>query len=439
VKDEYHPKQANILSRSLVGQNSILVCGRGFGKSICGRGLVYLNAVNYQGVLPPQGKTKFYNVIAMPALPQAKKIHWEPLYYLFTETPLANLVRSINRSECIINLKGDRPGIILTGLNDDNGDKVRGLSIPKLVIDEFQDVKPGIWSSLKPAVDRCSGSALVCGTPKGKGTYFHKFCKEMIQLGWKYYNYGTADNPYLPNIEKILEEAQKGLTKREYNCEYLASWEDFPGQIYDCLEEDNIILEEDNIIDDSGVMTKELDSYVMGIDWGDINPAIAIVGLKDFPYKYYLVDFWEGNPDGSNNSIVFDELKRIASEYAEKYNIHSVYPDVFQPGNIDFISEFAMTPGLNNIVEPQSEDYQKMRSLQVMPSMAMLNRLFKQKRFFISSKIEHQFRAIVRKRDRWSGAYTDELDKSSRRHINDACRYAVANIENTLNLMYGYQ
>ena len=397
--------------------------------SITGRGLVYLSALSYNGILPPQSKTKLYNVIAMPHLNQAKRIHWEPLEYLFQETPLRQLVKSINRSEGIIQLVGNRPGILLAGLNDDDGNKIRGLSIPRLFLDEFQDMKPTIWAAIKPAVDRCLGATLVCGTPKGKGTHFYKFIKSMIKENWNYYHYFTQDNPYLPNVQEMLRQAKTALTEREYRSEYFASWEEFPGQIFDSLTEDCVL--------SLSEMPSYLDTVVMGIDWGDVNPAIAIVGIKDFPYKYYLIDHWEGNPDGGNQTIVFDDFLNKALELAEKYQIHSVYPDVFQPGNKNYIYEFRKYPRLSNIVEPDSDDYSNMRELKVMPSLAQLNRLFHQKRFFIKDSIEDQFRSIIRKQDKATGQFLDELDKSGKKHICDATRYAISNIETTINILYG--
>ncbi len=433
IIDKYHPTQGNIVRRGLAGQNSLLVCGRGYGKSISGRGIVFLNAVNYNGMIPPRGKTKLYNVIAMPHLNQAKKIHWQPLEYLFTETDLSRLVKNINRSEGTIDLIGDRPGIALAGLNDDGGNKIRGWSIPRLMLDEMQDIKPGIWASIKPAVDRCLGSVFVSGTPKGKGTYFHRFCREMIEMKWRYYHYFTKDNPFLPDIDRVLLEAKKGLTDREFRSEYEASWEDFPGQIFDKLDKHHILPPES--------ISTDFEFIVLGVDWGDINPALSVVGIRGLPYEYHLIDYWEGNPESTSNSVMFDDFKNKAGELCDRYNIHSTYPDVFQPGNVNFIYEFAKSDwaGMRNIVDPGSSDYIRMRSLRVMPSLAMMNRLFSQDRLFIHAGVEDQFRSIVRKRDKNTEFFIDEVDKSSSRmHICDSSRYCIANIETTMSIYYGY-
>ncbi|QVQ57008.1 terminase large subunit [Anabaena phage Elbi] len=434
IVDSYHPKQGNIVARGIAGtQNSILVCGRGFGKSIAGRGIIYTTAIDYRGMIPPQGKTKLFNVIAMPHLNQAKKIHWSPLEYLFTETDLSRLVKNINRSEGTIELIGSLPGIALAGLNDDNGNKIRGWSIPRLVIDEMQDVKPGIWASIKPAVDRCLGRVFVSGTPKGKGTPFHRFCKDMTAQGWKYYHYFTEHNPFLPDIDRVLAEARQALTEREFNAEYRASWEDFPGQIFDQLQPHHVLPPES--------LPNSFDSIVMGIDWGDIHPAIAIVGIRDFPYKYYLIDFWQGNPYDTSNSISMDLFIKTCGEYCDKYGVHSTYPDVFQPGNINNIYEFRNSEwgGMRNIVDPDSGDYQRMRTLRVMPSLSLMNRLFSKDRLFIHKDIEDQFRSIVRKQDKISGQFIDEVDKQQgKHHIIDGARYCIANIENAMQIFYGF-
>jgi hypothetical protein len=436
IVDRYHPKQGNIAARGIAGtQNSILVCGRGFGKSICGRGIIYTTAIDYKGMRPPRSKAKMYNVIAMPFLNQAKKIHWSPLEYLFNETELSRLVKNINRAEGTIDLIGDLPGIALAGLNDDGGNKIRGWAVPRIVIDEAQDVSNlnGIWASIKPAVDRCLGSVFMSGTPKGKGTMFHRFCKEMIGQNWKYYHYHTKDNPFLPDIDRVLAEARAMLTDREYRAEYQASWEDFPGQIFDKLDKHHVLPPES--------FPTQFDNVVMGIDWGDIHPAVAIVGIKDFPYKYYVIDYWEGNPQDTHVSVLFDDFKRKCGELCDRYGVHSTYPDVFQPGNINYIYEFLNSDwgGMRNIVVPHSNDYIRMRSLKVMPSLSVMNRLFSQDRLFIHKGLEDQFRAIVRKQDKISGTFIDEVDKNQgKHHLIDCVRYSVNNIEASMQIYYGF-
>lgn len=370
----------------------------------------------------------------MPTFNQCKKIHWLPIEYLFTETPLSKLVKSINRSEAIIELHGDRPGIMLAGVNQDEAIRLRGLSIPLFYGDEFGDFKPNLLASLKPAVDRCGGSILGSGTPKGKATWFYKIVRDLTRNhNWNYYHYFTKDNPFLPNIENILAQGKAGLTDREFRCEFEASWEDFEGAIFDCLTSVNVIKRDQ--------LPNQFDQVFLGVDWGDINPACVVIGAKGFPYTYYVLDYFEGNPGGTNTSIMFDDFKRIAGEMANKYRVSTVFPDVFQPGNINFIQEFraSIYPCLHNIVNPVSEDYKRMRTLKVMPSLALMNRLFNQKRFYILDTLEDNFKSAIRKQSKSTGDFLDEVDKSSTRyHLIDASRYVVANVEQTLAILCGH-
>jgi hypothetical protein len=452
--DSYHPKQGNIVKRVLSGRNAILVAGRGFGKSIAGRGIITLNAINYQGYRPALDKTKMFNAIAMPTLVQAKKIHWESLEYLFMETDLKKLRKNIDRQQGIITLKGDRPGIILSGVNEDNGDKLRGLSIPRLFLDEFQDIKPGIWVAIAPAVNRCRGAVFVSLTPKGKGTFAHRFVMSMqSKHNWKYYHYFTSDNPKLPDIERVLEEAKATLSPREFRQEYLASWEDFEGQIFDQLEENTHVkkLSRD---------PRDYEYVVMGVDWGDNNPAISLVGINRDTQKkqliYNILECWEGNPDDGSRTVLFDELLEKINYYANKYNIHSVYPDVFQPGHKHFINELRNQdhPGLQDAPRPGGRVYEQMKKLEVMPSCSLINRLFYQNRLFINAEMqithEHphqlaemmgyslssklispvdQIRSFRRKQNKNDGTFLNVFDDSCRKHIIDTIRYPIANIE----------
>jgi hypothetical protein len=456
--DNYHPKQGEIVKRGIDGGNSVLVAGRGFGKSIAGRGIVTLTAINYTGYKPPLDKTKMFNAIAMPTLVQAKKIHWESLEYLFNNTVLAKLKKNIDRQQGIITLKGDRPGILLSGVNEDNGDKLRGLSIPRLFLDEFQDIKPGIWTAIAPAVNRCRGSVFISLTPKGKGTYAHRFIQTIkTKHNWEYFHFFTQDNPKLPDIERILNEARDTLTPREFRQEYLASWEDFEGQIFDQLDEETHITKCSNNYAD-------YDYCVMGLDWGDVNPALSVIGIKfiNNRYTYYVLDCWEGNPDGGKKTVLFDDFLKVILEKAYKYNIHSCYPDVFQPGNINFINELRKQPhpGLQNTPASDSKEYADMRKLEVMPSCGLINRLLYQNRFFINSALSlqeddperlarflgydlgkkvispvDQIRAFRRKQHK-DGTFLNAIDENSRKHIIDTIRYPVANIELTMERQY---
>lgn len=218
-------------------------------------------------------------VFAMPTLKQCKKIFWKPLVNLLADKPF---VENINRAEHTIKLVGDLPEIVCVGLNDGDGDRVRGFRIAALLADEWQDVKPSIWEEvLSPAMADTPGSiALFTGTPKGKVNHLYKFDQKSQELeDWGSFRFETADNPFVPREE--IKRAEATLDPRTFRQEFKASYEDFPGQIFDHLEDKHL----------KNGIPKIFKRVVMGVDWGDVNPALCVAG-KDNNDKWWVIETW---------------------------------------------------------------------------------------------------------------------------------------------------
>lgn len=424
-----HPYgQLQLFNEFYFNNKNIIFCsGRGSGKSIVGRAGVALSAVDYKGSF--NRDTSYYNVIAAPYLNQAVRVHWDPLVRLFTDTPLKHFVkpRGINKTDHKIELIGNRPSIILVGLNEDGGDKVRGSSIPTLLIDEFQDVDNNKWeAALEPCVSRADGKFIITGTPKGKGSFFHKYVEERKKLhNWVFKSINTIDNLTIPNIKRIVAEAQQRLPSRVFQQEYYASWELFPGQIFDHLDEVEHIRE-------VSTNPNDYDSCYLGIDYGDYHPAVVVVGQKGYPATYTIIDSWA--PD-TGMTIPFEEHKAKALEFALKYNVYSTFPDLYTPLNRNCIHELIQLPhpGLKNIDVAAPK-------LDVMESCGTINRLFKQNRLYINKNLTQlceRFQAYHRKTDRF-GNVTDKEDPTFPTHEIDSVRYVLGRVEPAITITLGY-
>lgn len=406
-------------------KNIIFCSGRGSGKSILGRACIALGAINYNGSF--NRATSYYNVIAAPTQKQAVKIHWEPLVYLFTETPLKNFVRprGINKTDRCIYLKGNRPAIILAGLNDDGGDKIRGSSVPVLLIDEFQDVETDRWeAALEPCVSRANGKFVITGTPKGLGTPFYNMVQNrMTNPNWVYKTIRTVENLTIPNIKKIVREARLRLPERIYKQEYEASWELFPGQIYDCLKDEHIV--EVNHSPDY------YDACYLGVDFSDYHPGLVVVGQKGFPAKYYVLESWAPVLE---ESMPFSMHVQKALELARKYNVVSTWPDLQMPMHTEFCMHLSLTghPGLVNI------DLDAPR-LGVMESCQLINNLFHQNRLFINKELTQlieRFRSYHRPKDRF-GQFVDKPAPGQREEESDCLRYILGRVEPAMDSVMG--
>lgn len=245
-------------------------------------------------------------VFAMPTLKQCKKIFWKPLVNLLAGQPF---IESINRAEHTIKLVGDLPEIVCVGLNDGDGDRVRGFRIAALLADEWQDVKPMIWDEvLRPAMADTPGSiALFTGTPKGKVNHLYKFdLKSQEFEDWGSFRFNTSDNPFVPEDE--IARAKQTMEPRSFRQEFEASYEDFPGQIFDHLEDKHLR---------SDVPT-HFKRVVMGVDWGDVNPALCVVG-KDNDGVWWVIDTWYSSA-GINvlDTEFLEQAKRLKQRHGVK-------------------------------------------------------------------------------------------------------------------------
>lgn len=158
----------------------------------------------------PDGR---YAYIA-PLYNQAKDIAWSYLkqyaYPLLSAPP--------NESELRVDLiNGSR--IRLYGA--DNPDRLRGLYLDGVTLDEYGDMKPSLWTDvIRPALSDRKGWATFIGTPKGKNDF------------WKIHNDARADQKW---FSLVLRASETGLIDPEELAEARQQMgEDQYAQEYEC-------------------------------------------------------------------------------------------------------------------------------------------------------------------------------------------------------------
>ena len=270
-------------------------------------------------------------VFAMPTLVQCKKIFWKPLLNLLTDHPT---VEVINKSECTIKfVQPDdgsfyRPDIVCLGLNDQDGDRARGLRIGHINVDEFQDVKPGIFDEvIVPAMADTAGStALITLTPKGKINHGYEFYQRAEEFeDWKSFHFITTDNDKLPpEALKEIERSRLVLPPRIYRQEHEASFEDFPGQIYDHISDEHLTAD----------IPDKFERVIMGVDWGDVNPALSVIGVTrdDLGYLYWILETWYSD---AGINILDDDLLKEAQRLVKDYGVRYVWCGHDRPASIE--------------------------------------------------------------------------------------------------------
>lgn len=161
----------------------------------------------------PDGR---YAYIA-PLYNQAKDIAWAYLkHYAY---PL--LADSPNETELRVDLvNGSR--IRLYGA--DNPDRLRGIYLDGVTLDEFGDMKPSIWTDvLRPALSDRKGWATFIGTPKGKNAFWDIYQQAANDPAWFQLMLKASETKLISSDELI--EARKQMGEDQYAQEYECSFE----------------------------------------------------------------------------------------------------------------------------------------------------------------------------------------------------------------------
>lgn len=152
-----------------------------------------------------------------PQLNQAKDIAWS---YLLEYTECFGSERKVNASELWVELPNNGARIRIYGA--DNPDRLRGIYLDGVILDEFGDMDPTVWSQVvRPALSDRKGWAIFIGTPKGKNT-FHKLWTEADE-DWFRLMLRASETGLLD--AKELADARKMMTDDEYAQEYECSFE----------------------------------------------------------------------------------------------------------------------------------------------------------------------------------------------------------------------
>jgi len=428
-----HPAQKEILrafGHPRAPAHLQLRCGRRFGKSSLAKYAALKVALDF----PSWSATRMGKclelserpmpstvMIGCPTKVQARDLYWDSILQDLDGNPL---VKKTNSTSLTVSFHGNRPRIKLTGANDKNGEGMRGSEIVAGLYDEFQDWN---WDSYEkvciPAMASVEGSqCIIAGTPKGKAlnpmyrVYLLAQSHPERYHSWHFY---TKDNPTISRLEIAL--AKSTMAAREYREEFEASFEDFPGRIWEELEADSIIS-----------VSPRGGQNVMGFDMGDVNPALTIWNVSDFN-DWTFLDGWTTKGD---RPITFVEQRRYISELCRQYDCRATVCDPSRPAQILELRELGEETGLEGLINSVAGDNS------IKEGNAYVHGLIHQKKLKILDSPNTQtlrgvdvydcFTSYHRKKDR-HGNYLDEVAPGQPDHPADASRYAI------YTLGYSYQ
>jgi hypothetical protein len=126
-------------------------------------------------------------------------------------------------------------GHVMEFKGSEDYDKLRGVGLCWVGIDEYGLMKPEVWTEvLRPMLIQSRGGAMFIGTPGADGSpHFHElFLKgERREDDYKSWMFYTKDNPHIPpdEIEKARKEMPPDIFKREFEADFSCA----AGLVYD--------------------------------------------------------------------------------------------------------------------------------------------------------------------------------------------------------------
>ena len=199
-------------------------------------------------------------VAAAPTRDQAKRIFWQDLKALSPR----EWVEKVSESELTIHY---RTGSQLAVVGLDKPQRIEGIALDGIGIDEIAEVKPQSWKqSIRPALStkgRPPGWAWFTGRPKGRGLFYELYCNSGILEGWESFTWTSAS---IVDQDEI-EQARAELDPLTFAQEYEAQWVTFEGLAYYRWSV------HDNIRD---VRYDQALPLVMAFDF-NVNPGVAVV------------------------------------------------------------------------------------------------------------------------------------------------------------------
>ena len=152
-----------------------------------------------------------------PFYTQAKDVAWLYLKRMVADIPQT----TINESELRVDLPN---GARIRLYGADNYDRLRGIYLDGIVLDEYADFDPRAWPEvIRPTLSDRKGWATFIGTPKGRNA-FHKLHTDAMESAEWFDMVLRADESGLLDEEE-LADARRTMTPEQYAQEYLCSFD----------------------------------------------------------------------------------------------------------------------------------------------------------------------------------------------------------------------
>ena len=187
----------------------------------------------------------------------------------------------------------------------DNPDRLRGIYLDGVILDEYADMRPSIWGEvIRPLLADRQGWCVWIGTPKGRNS----FCQiwEQADERWFRLMLKASETGLLDKTE--LQDARRSMTQEQYDQEFECSFDAavmgaYYGKEMKAAEEQGRIC---------GVPVDPAAQVHVAWDLG-IGDATALVFCQQVGKEWHIVDFYEASGVG------LDHYAKVLSDKGYNY------------------------------------------------------------------------------------------------------------------------
>ena len=277
------------------------------------------------------GKTLLASCVALDVALRGGQVWWVAPDYPLAKKGWNMLVKMAKQMPGCRVVLGERMIITPTGgfvqcKSAVNPGSLVGEGLDLVVVDECADVAEEAWiEGLYPTLTDRDGDAMLIGTPKGRN-WFYKLWHAAASgdpafEGWEAFQMATGTNPFIP--QHRLAMAERYLSKRVWDQEYMARFVSFEGRVYDTFDPDGPMVFDK--LDRSRYKT-----YFGGIDVGFTNPTAMVVAGEDDDGRLDCIE------ERYERRLRPQQIIDLVVEMTEEYDITQWWVD---PAKADIIAE----------------------------------------------------------------------------------------------------
>ena len=331
IELEYDPRPAQHEVHKAVENNrfTVVVAHRRMGKTVAAINQLIFSAIHCNLKNP-----RFAYI--SPTYSQAKRIAWDML---------TEYTRPLDAINNIAELRSDFMGRRISLYGADNIDSLRGTYFDLVVIDEYAQINPSLFSEIiRPAISDRKGKVLFVGTPKGRNHFATLRDKAALgKDGWNLLEFKASETGIVDQEE--LDAARKEMGEDKYLQEFEVDFHTpVEGAYYGSLIND---LEFKGQISDS-VIRDDICKTFVSWDLG-MGDSTAMFVCQVAGQELHIIDFLENHGQGLDYYVSW--LRDNRYDTAEQLLPHDI--QVRELGTGKSRLEVLQEAGLNCRVVPK--------------------------------------------------------------------------------------